>query len=142
MKRKPLPAPTGPAPPEPTLPAHFLALNENVLLDSLSKPALPQNIDELMIACALTLMDGYDRKMTRDEFGDLVTHSLNFTNRMVRMSVAHNLIRAFDDGSGPGTSELKIFREQHRVVAEELRNKLVSTLKLLMECRAPGTPVS
>jgi hypothetical protein len=109
-------------------------LNEQMIIETLSLPVSSDTADTLCVAAMLSVLDGYDRKMTRDEYGVIVDSTCKFHEMIGRMVIV-NLLRGLIGSIDPKASErLAQASLDLTAGAEMLRKQILSKMQLLIQC--------
>jgi len=116
-------------------------VDEDVLVQYISGPLTFDNLQPLLVSNMYAVQSAYDRRATRDNFSQLLIHTMNFNNCMARVAMMHEAKTAAQLGQMTD-SWVKQQEDIFRTRAEGVRREIISTLELLRECRDPGEPVS
>jgi hypothetical protein len=109
-------------------------LNEHMIIETLSLPVSSDTSESLCVAAMLAVLDGYDRKIKRDEYGIVVDAVCKF-HEMIGRLVIVNLVRSLIGKTDPATCEnLNKAASELQTGANLLRKQILSKMQVVAQC--------
>lgn len=126
----------------PSLEPPELHINEALLAAKLALPINAENFSALIACNYLMAMAARDRKLTRENFQDLLVTTFNFQNRLVRISEVGTLLETLESETPVDIEGLKGELHRHWHLAVQNQMSLLNSLRLFSEMRSAEDPVS
>jgi hypothetical protein len=110
-------------------------IREDVIKNTLSLPVVTEHIDQLNMANMLAILDGYDRKLLRDEFSKILSTGFQFFDASARLDLIFSLKKLFE-AEAPQQKLLDEAAVGLTQRADHWRKRLYEIMEVVSQC--PG----
>lgn len=108
-------------------------LDEDGILMLLSRPILPENVNALQAGAVQAMVDLYDRKVTREEFCELLTPCLTLYGQTAKLWLLSNIYDVHKS-HGLNDERFKKAGEELAAVISKQVDEVVAIVKRVKQC--------
>ena len=116
-------------------------LNEAMIIETLSLPVSADTAPTLCVAAMLSILDGYDREMTRDQYGIIVDAVCKFHDLIGRIAIVNAVRHTMGTADPTVADNLAKAGAELMARAEMTRKQILSKMQLLAECPLDEDPI-